>query len=80
MKNIIKSKIRHLFAPYANELEFDEKDWEVFENRFFEILKQQEKKILNKVEKYLPHCTGCTDPDSEGTHQEGTQEHFREFI
>ena len=24
----------------------------------------------------LPHCSGCADPDFEGTHQDETQEHY----
>ena len=39
MKDNWENEARRLFNPYAEELSFDEKDWEVFLNRMREIVK-----------------------------------------
>ena len=35
-----KEHAKKLFSPYAKELNFDERDWEVFLNRILEIYKE----------------------------------------
>ena len=47
-----KGRIHHLFNPYAQELKFDEKDWEVFFNRFEEVVKAYLKEVLKEVLKH----------------------------
>lgn len=39
-----QKQARKLFNPYAQELKFDKRDWEVFLNRLGELLSEERKK------------------------------------
>jgi hypothetical protein len=44
MKKHIEKEIRRLFNPYAEELNFTEKDWRVFEARIEAVIEKKKSK------------------------------------
>lgn len=36
--------------------------------------------VIGYTENRLYDCSGCTDPDSEGTHSEMTKQHYKEML